>query len=109
MDITKTRKQGNSIILTVPKSFNIGEGVPVRPRLTSNGIVYEFVKDDDHVWDFDIDILEDLTNQGYTGKKLVTKFKESKKDFSKALNYLISETEKEPKMSKSAFEKEIGL
>ncbi|WP_260151320.1 hypothetical protein [Lentilactobacillus hilgardii] len=45
--------------------------------MTSNGIVYEFVKDDDHVWDFDIDILEDLTNQGYIGKKLVTKFKES--------------------------------
>ncbi|MFT8994816.1 toxin-antitoxin system [Lentilactobacillus hilgardii] len=108
MDITKTRKQGNSIILTVPTAFNIGEGVPVRPRLTSNGIVYEFVKDDG-LWDFDTDILEDLTSQGYTGKKLVTKFKESKKDFSKALDYLISETEKEPKMSRSAFEKEIGL
>lgn len=109
MDITKTRKQGNSITLTVPKSFNIGAGVPVRPRLTENGIVYEFVNDDGNVWDFDTEILEDLTQKGYSGKKLVAKFKETKKDFSTALDYLISETDKEPEMTRAGAEKEIGL
>lgn len=109
MDIIKTKKQGNSITLTVPKSFNIGAGVPVRPRLTGSGIVYEFVNNDGNIWDFDTEILEDLTQKGYSGKKLVAKFKEAKKDFSTALDYLISEADKEPEMARSGFEKEIGL
>ena len=47
MDITKTRKQGHSLMVTIPKSFNVGEGVTLRPRLTDRGIFYEFVDEDD--------------------------------------------------------------
>ncbi|MGX4687615.1 hypothetical protein JNUCC83_12300 (plasmid) [Vagococcus sp. JNUCC 83] len=36
--ITKTRQQGNSIMLTVPN------GVEVEAKLVENGIFYEFVE-----------------------------------------------------------------
>ncbi|BDP85952.1 hypothetical protein EfmAA610_31620 (plasmid) [Enterococcus faecium] len=42
--ITKTRKQGNSIMLTVPKDFNVPNGVEVEAKLVENGILYEFVE-----------------------------------------------------------------
>ena len=37
--ITKTRKQGNSIMLTVPKDFNVPNGVEVEAKLVENGIL----------------------------------------------------------------------
>lgn len=42
--ITKTRKQGNSIMLTVPKDFNVPNGIEVEAKLVENGILYEFVE-----------------------------------------------------------------
>lgn len=42
--ITKTRKQGNSIMLTVPKEFDVPNGVEVEAKLVENGILYEFVE-----------------------------------------------------------------
>jgi antitoxin component of MazEF toxin-antitoxin module len=38
--ITKTRKQGNSIMLTVPKEFDVPNGVEVEAKLVENGILY---------------------------------------------------------------------
>lgn len=112
MDITKTRKQGNALTVTVPKAFNVREGTKLRPRLTDKGIFYEFVNEDDF-FDFDEDILKDLVAQGYEGQKLISKFKEMKKDIPTAMDKLIDAAEKEAAnsnpMSREEFEKEIGL
>ncbi|BDP82345.1 hypothetical protein EfmAA290_30210 (plasmid) [Enterococcus faecium] len=52
--ITKTRKQGNSIMLTVPKDFNVPNGVEVEAKLVENGILYEFVEPQKEFYDFSI-------------------------------------------------------
>ena len=62
MSTTKTRKQGNSLMVTIPKSFNISEGVKLRPRLTNKGIFYEFVDDDDF-FDFDLNFKNKLATK----------------------------------------------
>lgn len=109
MEITKTRKQGNSLMVTIPKSFNVGEGISLRPRLTDRGIFYEFVNED-NFFDFDEDILKDLVNQGYEGQELISKFKKMKKDIPAAMDNLIKKTTSNAhSMSREAFEKEIGL
>lgn len=110
MDITKTRKQENALTVTVPKSFNIGEGVKLRPRLTDKGIFYEFVNEDDF-FDFDEDILKDLVNRGYEGEALIREFKKMKRNIPATMDKLIDEAENENfgSMSKEEFEKEIGL
>lgn len=112
MDITKTRKQGNAVMVTVPKSFNVGEGVTLHPRLTDKGIFYEFVNEDDF-FDFDEDILKDLVSQGVEGQELIDRFKEMKKNIPAAIDKLIGEAEEETakthSMSREEFEKEIGL
>lgn len=61
--------------------------------------------------EFDDDILKDLIDQGYTGKKLIDKFEKTKKKLSVAMDKLIDEAENEKLgvMSKEEFEKEIGL
>lgn len=61
--------------------------------------------------EFDDDILKDLTDQGYTGKKLIDKFEKTKKKLPAAMDKLIDEAESEKMgvMSKEEFEKEIGL
>ena len=110
MNITKTRKQGNALTVTVPKSFHLGEGVKLRPRLTDKGIFYEFVNEDDF-FDFDEDILKDLVKQGYEGQNLVKEFKNLKKNIPEAMDKLIGEATNENmgSISKEEFEKEIGL
>ncbi|WP_125711573.1 type II toxin-antitoxin system PemI/MazE family antitoxin [Companilactobacillus kedongensis] len=35
----KTRKQGNSLIITVPAEFKIGENVEFNPMLDDNGVI----------------------------------------------------------------------
>lgn len=37
--IVKTRRQGNSIVVTIPASFNIGENVEYQPIIDENGII----------------------------------------------------------------------
>lgn len=112
MDITKTRKQGNAVMVTIPRSFNVGEGVTLRPRLTDKGIFYEFVNEDDF-FDFDEDILKDLVGKGFEGQKLIDQFKKMKKNIPAAMDKLIGEAEKETSnahsMSREEFEKKIGL
>ena len=61
--------------------------------------------------EFDDDILKDLTDQGYTGKKLIDKFEKTKKKLPVAMDKLIDEAENEKMgpISKAEFEKKIGL
>ena len=49
--ITKTRKQGNSIMVTIPKEFNIPSGVAVEAKKVENGILYTFVQEENDFLD----------------------------------------------------------
>ena len=55
--------------------------------------------------------MKDLTDQGYTGKKLIDKFEKTKKKLPVAMDKLIDEAENEKMgpISKAEFEKKIGL
>ncbi|GEO69885.1 hypothetical protein [Levilactobacillus acidifarinae] len=108
METTKARKQGNAIVLTVPKSFNIKVGTVVKPRLTSEGIFYEFVDEDDF-FDFDEEILQDLVDQGYQGQKLIEEFKAMKKKIPAAMDKLITQAAQAPTLTKAEAAKQIGL
>lgn len=112
MEILKTRKQGNALTVTIPKSFKIGEGVKLRPQLTDRGIFYEFVTDDDF-FDFDEDILKNLVDRGYEGQQLLSEFSKVKEKMPKVMEKLIGQTQQEANqqesMSKEEFKKEIGL
>lgn len=109
MDTIKTRKQGNAIMVTIPKSFHVPAGVTVRPKMTNKGIFYEFVNDDDF-FDFDEDILKDLVAEGCEGQYLISQFKHKKKELSSAMDKLIGEAEEDAKpMTRKEFEREIGL
>lgn len=108
METIKARKQGNSITLTIPASFNIPVGTKVEPKLTNNGIFYEFVKDD-NFFDFDTDILKDLVSEGYEGQELIDEFEKLKKKIPQAMDKLSEEAEAEPAMTKEEAEKYFGI
>ncbi|GHU37895.1 AbrB family transcriptional regulator [Bacilli bacterium] len=109
--ITKTRKTGNSVILTVPSTFKISEGTAFEPEMTSEGIFYRLVKnDDDNFFDFDKLILKDLISQGFSGNELLEKFSDEKDAIKKNLHDLLDKsTEETTVMSREEFEREIGL
>ncbi|MDR1606397.1 MAG: toxin-antitoxin system [Streptococcaceae bacterium] len=109
--ITKTRKTGNSVILTVPSSFKISEGTAFEPEMTSDGIFYRLIKTSaDNFFDFDKLILKDLISQGYAGNDLLEKFSEEKDAISLNLNTMLADSAKEAVvMNKEEFDREIGL
>lgn len=107
METIKARQQGNSIMLTIPRSFNIPAGTKVKPRLTKNGIYYEFVDDD--FFDFDEDILKDLVSQGYEGQELIDHFSRMKKAIPHALDKLVEEAKADGPLTKEQAGKEFGL
>lgn len=75
--ITKARKQGNSLTLTIPKDFHVEEGAKMRPERTDDGILYRFVEEEDDFFDFSSDILADLINEGLEGADLLSEFKKN--------------------------------
>jgi len=106
----KTRKQGNSLTLTVPSSFNIPENTTVEPEMTEEGILYRFVKEEEDSNDFDVLILQDLVEEGWSGEYLVDEFKKRKKKVPQAIRNMINEAaEKGCSMTREELEKEIGL
>ncbi|MFD1420697.1 toxin-antitoxin system [Lactiplantibacillus songbeiensis] len=106
---TKTRKQGNSITLTVPSKFNIQAGVTVEPELTTEGIFYRFT-DDNPIFNFDADILTDLIAEGTPTYNLVHEFKKRQQSVPQTFEKIAKETlANEAPLSKSDFEHEIGL
>ena len=108
MEILKARKQGNSLMVAIPKSFDIASGTKLRPQLTRNGIYYEFVEDDDF-FDFDEDILRDLVSQGYEGTELISQFSKMKKAIPGALDRLVEETKEAKPLSKEEAAREFGI
>lgn len=107
---TQTRKQGNSIMLTVPSKFNIGPGVTVKPKLTPDGIFYEFVKDDDDFFDFDEDILKDIVKDKIPEDQIPKEFTKRKKALNGAWKRLVKDAKDSSRITtREEFEKEIGL
>lgn len=105
MDFIKARKQGNSIMLTIPSSFNIPAGTKFKPYLTTKGIYYKFVDDD--FFDFDEDILKDLVSQGYEGQELIDRFSKMKKAIPRALDKLIEDAKADGHLTKNRREKNL--
>ena len=106
--LTKTRKQGNSLALTVPKEFQIPEGETMEPELTDKGIFYRFVDKEDDFFDFTNDILKDLLDEGYAGTALLDEFKKRKSAIPKAFKEMRTHTTGHI-MTREEFEKEVGL
>lgn len=108
--LTKTRKQGNSIMLTVPKEFNIPTGVDVEAKLVENGILYEFVEPKKEFFDFSEDILADIIAEGYDTKDMLTEFKRRKQELTSAFRTIAKDTVENAKpMSKEKLAAQIGL
>lgn len=108
--ITKTRKQGNSIMLTVPKDFNIPNGVEVEAKLVENGILYEFVEPQKEFFDFSEDILSDIIAEGYDKDKILVEFKNRKNKMVSSFSNIATDTLTNPNaMTKEELAKEIGL
>lgn len=108
--LTKTRKQGNSIMLTVPKEFDVPNGVEVEAKLVENGILYEFIEPKKEFFDFSEDILADIIAEGYDKKDMLIEFKRRKKDLTSAFHKIAKETvENANSMSKEELAVEVGL
>ena len=77
--ITKTRKQGNSIMLTVPKDFNVPNGVEVEAKLVENDIIAEGYDKDEILVEFKNrknkmhSSFRDIAEDTLTNSKVMTK------------------------------------
>lgn len=108
--ITKTRKQGNSIMLTVPKEFDIPNGVEVEAKLVENGILYEFVEPKKEFLDFSEDVLADILSEGYSKREILEEFRNRKNALTSAFRSIAEETVATSKpMTKEELAAEIGL
>lgn len=107
-NVTKTRKQGNSLTLTVPSDFKIKAGVAVRPELTPEGIFYRFIEKDTF-WDFSTEILRDLVAKGTATEDLVSEFEKAQREIPVAIDRAAAAAEQAPVMTKRELAEEIGL
>ena len=108
--ITNTRKQGNFIVLTVPKEFDVPNGVEVEAKLVKNGIFYEFVDPKKEFFDFSEDVLADILSESYSKHEILTEFRKRKHKFTSAFRSIAEDTVANSKpMTKEALASEIGL
>ena len=108
--ITKTRKQGNSIMLTVPKEFDVPNGVEVEAKLVENGILDEFVEPKKEFFDFSEDILADILSEGYSKQEILNEFRNRKNALTSAFKSIAEDTVANSKpMTKEELAAEIGL
>ena len=106
----KTRKQGNSITVTIPSEYNIPAGAKLKPELKNDGIFYKFVDDNKNFLNFDEDILKDIVDEGYQGDKLVKEFLQRKSRLQGAFDSIAKDTlENNKPQTKEELAKEIGL
>ena len=108
--ITKTRKQGNSIMLTVPKEFDVPNGVEVEAKLVENGILYEFVEPKKEFFHFSEDVLADILSEGYSTHEILKEFRNRKNELTSAFRFIAEDTVANSKpMTKEELAAEIGL
>ncbi|MCJ0537632.1 AbrB family transcriptional regulator [Enterococcus cecorum] len=107
---TKTIKQGNSIMVTVPKSFNILSGVMLDVKKVENGILYTFVQEEYDFFDFSTEILQDIIKEGYSGEQIIQEFTKRKQRLNDKLYQMVDETlATQAWMTKEELAREIGL
>ena len=107
---TKTINQGNSIMVTVPKSFNIPSGVMLDVKKVENGILYTFVQEEYDFFDFSTEILKDIIKEGYSGEQIVQEFTQRKQRLNHQLHQMVDETlATQAWMTKEELAREIGL
>ena len=107
---TKTINQGNSIMVTVPKSFNIPSGVMLDVKKVENGILYTFVQEENDFLDFSAEILQDIIKEGYSGEQIVQEFTHRKQMINHRLHQIADDTlSNQLPMTKEELSKEIGL
>jgi antitoxin component of MazEF toxin-antitoxin module len=104
----KTRKQGNSVTITIPSRFKIQPGIEFEPEKTNEGILFRFTKDENYV-DFTPLILRDLVNEGYEGYNLIEEYQKRKDHIPIALQMLRDEAKAKGPVTREEFEKIIGL
>ncbi|MDR1473481.1 MAG: toxin-antitoxin system [Lactobacillales bacterium] len=108
MSIVKTRKQGDAVTVTIPKSLDVSVGVELEPMLTDEGILLRFVKQTKKD-DFDEYILRDLFKEGYQGEDLIAEFERRKSNIPKALYKIADETKNEAAISREELMREVDL
>ena len=112
----KTKKQGNSVMVTVPSEFNIGEGILVESELKENGIFYKFTSHSDNEMYFSTQLLKELVEEvkgldekGLQGVELIEEFQKIKALLPKRLSEIAGETKEHGKIiSKDELMKELG-
>ncbi|OJG59336.1 hypothetical protein RV08_GL001076 [Enterococcus mundtii] len=97
-------------MLTVPKDFNVPNGVEVEAKLVENGILYEFVEPQKEFFDFSEDILSDIIAEGYDKDKILVEFKNRKSNLVSSFRNIATDALTNSKaMSKEELAKEVGL
>ncbi len=91
--VVKTRKQGNSVTVSIPTAFKIPSGVKLEPELRQDGIFYHFIAEE-QVDDLNFDefILRDLLAEGYSGEALIRAFSKEKAGLTQAIKDIASNT-----------------
>ncbi|OQO70427.1 AbrB family transcriptional regulator [Enterococcus villorum] len=97
-------------MLTVPKDFNIPNGIEVEAKLVENGILYEFVEPQKEFYDFSEDILSDIIAEGYVKDEILMEFKNRKSKMHASFRNIVEDTLTNSKaMTKEELAAEIGL
>lgn len=107
--IVKTRRQGNSTTITVPKELDIPVGTKMKAIKTTKGIMYEFVEEEEEI-DFSNDILKEILSEGVARQDIVDEFEKRKRILTDNMNRVVEKTlEEEAPMTREELMKEIGL
>ena len=97
-------------MLTVPKEFDVPNGVEVEAKLVENGILYEFVEPKKEFFDFSEDILDDILSEGYSKHEILKEFRNRKNALTSAFKSIAEDTVANSKpMTKEELAAEIGL
>jgi len=97
-------------MLTVPKEFDVPNGVEVEAKLVENGILYEFVEPKKEFFDFSEDILADILSEGYSKQEILKEFRNRKNELTSAFRFIAEDTVANSKpMTKEELAAEIGL
>jgi len=78
--------------MTIPQAFfmQLGFGTEAECMIKDNQLIVKPVREGLH-GEFDEEILEDLISQGYTGKELLDKFKEYRKQVRPAVEAMLND------------------
>ena len=107
----KARKQGNSLTLTIPRSFHVVEGTLMTATQEGNKLIYEAVaKENDSFFDFDDLILSDILSEDVEKSEILKEFRKRKSAIGPAIDKMIvAESKNAVRLSREEFEREVGL